>query len=63
MSSDSKVTKLQLRKDRSVAISSSIAGANIDAIGFNLVFNALRNPKLATDIFRLYIEANLLEPQ
>ena len=33
-------------------------GANLDAIGFNLAFIALKNPKLAVDILKLYSQAH-----
>ncbi len=55
---DSKFTKLNIREDRPTALSSSMQGSNINAIGFNINFLALRKPKLAIEILRLYDEAN-----
>lgn len=55
--SDSKSAKLNIREDKSTAISSSMQGSNLDAIGFNLIFLALRNPKLAVEVIELYNKA------
>ena len=49
-----KSTKLNIREDRPTALSSSIHGSNLDAIGFNIAFLAARNPKLAIEIMKLY---------
>ena len=54
-------TKLKIREDRPTALSSVIHGSNLDAIGFNIAFIALRNPKLALEIMRLYDEAHKLQ--
>lgn len=56
--SDPKSTKLNIREDRPTAISSSAHGSNLDAVGFNLVFLAMRSPKLAVEILRLYALAH-----
>ena len=52
--SDAKSTKLNIREDRPTALASSVHGSNVDAIGFNLLFIAQRNPKLAVEIMSLY---------
>ncbi len=52
-----KSTKLTLREDRPTAIGSSAQRSNLDAIGFNLTFLSLRNPKLAIEILKLYAKA------
>jgi hypothetical protein len=59
--SDAKSTKLSIREDRSTAISSSAYGSNLDAIGFNIAFIALRNPKLAVEIMKLYAVAHNIQ--
>jgi hypothetical protein len=59
--SDVKSTKLTIREDRATALSSSAHGSNMDAIGFNLTFLALRNPKLAVEILRLYALAHAVD--
>ena len=51
---DEKTTKLSIREDRPTAISSSAYGSNLDAIGFNIAFLAIRNPKLAVEVLKLY---------
>jgi hypothetical protein len=51
------VTKLGIRADMPTAQSSSKAGANTDAIGFNMLFIALRKPALAVELMKLYKEA------
>lgn len=56
--SDAKSTKLNIRDDRPTALSSSVHGSNVDAVGFNLLFIAQRNPKLAVGILRLYASAH-----
>lgn len=55
---DEKTTKLILRKDRPNAISSYVYGTGVDAVGFNLAFIALKNPRLAVEIIKLYSEAS-----
>jgi hypothetical protein len=54
-------TKLQIREDRPTGLSSVVHGSNLDAMGFNIAFIALRNPKLAIEIMRLYDEAHKLQ--
>jgi len=56
--SDAKSTKLNIREDRPTALSSSVHGSNVDAVGFNLLFIAQRNPKLAIEILKLYAKAH-----
>lgn len=53
-----KATKLNIREDRPTAISSSAHGSNLDAIGFNVLFLATRDPKLAIEILKLYALAH-----
>lgn len=52
-----KSTKLTIREDRPTAIGSSAQRSNLDAIGFNLTFLSVRNPKLAIEIMKLYARA------
>jgi len=59
--SDKLSTKLTIRSDRPTAVSSSGRGANVDAMAFNLIFIALRNPKLAVELLRLYNEAHAIQ--
>lgn len=54
---DAKSTKLSIREDRSTAISSSVHGSNVDALGFNITFLAARNLKLAVELMKLYVQA------
>lgn len=59
--SDAKSTKLNIREDRPTALASSAFGSNVDAIGFNLLFLAARNPKLAVEILKLYARARQVQ--
>lgn len=52
-----KSTKLTIHEDGPTGIASSVYRSNIDAMGFNIVFIAKRNPKLAIEIMKLYDEA------
>jgi len=56
-----KSTKLNIREDRPTALSSSVHGSNLDAIGFNIAFLAARNPKLAIEIMKLYALAHQVQ--
>jgi hypothetical protein len=56
-----KSTQLKVREDRSTAIAGLAYGANLDAIGFNIAFIALRNPKLAIEILNLYDQAHQIQ--
>jgi len=56
-----KSTKLNIREDRPTALSSSVHGSNLDAIGFNIAFLAARNPKLAIEIMKLYALAHKVQ--
>lgn len=58
--SDAKSTKLNIREDRPTGIAGSSHDANVNAMGFNVMFIALRNPRLAVEIMRLYDEAHKL---
>lgn len=51
---ESKSTKISIREDRPTAIASAAHGANLDAVGFNIAFLAIRNPKLAIEVLKLY---------
>jgi len=59
--SDSESTRLNIRKDRPTAISSRIYGTVVDALAFNIDFIALKNPKLAVELLRLYEEAHKIK--
>jgi hypothetical protein len=59
--SEEKSTKLTIRDDKAASISSSAHGANINAIGFNVLFIALRNPKLAVEVMKLYAKARKIK--
>jgi hypothetical protein len=59
--SDAKSTKLSIHEDRPTGLASSSHGSNVNAMGFNLLFIAARNPKLAIEIMRLYAEARKLQ--
>jgi hypothetical protein len=59
--SDAKSTKLSIREDRPTGLASSAHGSNVNALGFNLLFIAARNPKLAIEIMKLYAEARKLQ--
>jgi hypothetical protein len=56
----SKVSKITLHADSAVGISTTGRGANLDTVGFNLTFIAQRDPKLATEVVRLWQQANTL---
>ena len=58
---DDKSTKLNIQPDRPTALSSSAHNANLNALGFNILFIAARNPKLAVEIMRLYAEAHKIQ--
>lgn len=58
---EKKITQLQIRNDRPTAISSTAHGANLNAFGFNIDLIALKNPKLATSIIKLYGEAHRIQ--
>lgn len=59
---EEKTTKLGIRENRPTAISSTAHGSNLDAVGFNIAFIAVRNPKLAVDILGLYAQAAEIKP-
>ncbi len=59
--SDAKSTKLNIREDRPTALASSAHGSNVDAVGFNLLFIAQRNPKLAIEVLKLYAKAHEIQ--
>lgn len=56
-----KHTSLNIREDRPTALASSAHGSNLDAIGFNINFLALRNPKLAIEILMIYAKAHKVD--
>lgn len=58
-----RVTRISLREDRPTAISSTINGANINSVGFNTDFIALRRPNLAVKLLELFAEANEIKPE
>ena len=55
--SEAKSTKLNIREDRPTGLASSAHGSNVNAVDFNLLFIAARNPKLAVEILKLYAQA------
>lgn len=50
-------TRITIKPDSPIAISSSALGANINALGFNIDFIASKNPNLAIAIMSLYEQA------
>jgi len=58
---DPRYTKLSIREDKAASISSSVNNANLDAVGFNILFIAMRNPKLALEIMKLYAKASKIK--
>ncbi len=60
--SDAKSTNLNIREDRPTGLSSSMQGSNLDAVGFNLIFLASRQPKLAAEIVKTYAKAHAVQP-
>ncbi|HVV12454.1 hypothetical protein [Amycolatopsis sp.] len=55
-----RVSKLAMRSDSPTGVSSSVHGANVDAVGFNIAFIAARRPQLAVEIVRLWRAAREL---
>ena len=60
---DKKSTKLTIREDQPTGIASSAFGSNIDAMGFNILFIASKNPKLAVEIMTLYASARQIKAE
>ena len=56
-----KYTKLSIREDKAASIASSGHNANLDAIGFNMLFIAWRQPKLAIEIMKLFAQASKIK--
>ena len=56
-----KSTKLTIHQDQPTGIASSAFGSNVDALGFNILFIAARNPKLAIEIMKLYANAQQIQ--
>lgn len=50
-------TRITIKSDNPVAISSSALGANINALGFNIDLILNKNPNLAIEIMSLYEKA------
>lgn len=50
-------TRITIKSDKPIAISSSTLGANINALGFNIDLIASKNPNLAIAIMGLYEQA------
>lgn len=59
--SDKKTTRLTIHEDQATGIASSAFGSNIDAMGFNILFIASKNPKLAVEIMKLYAAAQQIK--
>lgn len=47
-------TRIKIKPNSPVAISSTVNGANINALGFNIDLIASKNPNLAIEIMRLF---------
>jgi len=58
---DPKTTKLNIREDRPTAIASSLQKSNLDAIGFNIAFLAMRSPRLVIEVMKLYALAHKVD--
>lgn len=56
-----KATKITLYEDRTTGISSSLKGANIDGIAFNVMLIARKDSDLAIKLLGLYELAKQLE--
>lgn len=54
-------TELKIQSNKPTAISSQVYGASNDAVGFNLAFIALKNPKLAVELIQLYSQAQAIK--
>lgn len=57
-----KETRITVKTDNPTALASSVAGANINALGFNIDLIAKKNPTLAIEIMRLYEQAKHVSP-
>lgn len=57
-----KETRITVKTDSPTSLSSSAAGANINALGFNIDFIAKKNPTLAIEIMSLYEQAKRVSP-
>jgi hypothetical protein len=55
-----KVSKISIRSDWPIGISSTVRGANLDAFGFNIRFILERKPKLAVELIKAYQQASEL---
>ncbi|MEC3974886.1 hypothetical protein [Amycolatopsis sp. H20-H5] len=53
--------KITVSSDFPTASSSSLHGANLDAIAFNMDFIARRDPQLATELLRVWRKAKQIE--
>ena len=59
--SDEYQTKITIKEDKATGMASSMAGANLDGVAFNLVYISNINIHLAQKIFKLYEQARRLE--
>jgi hypothetical protein len=62
----SQTSKLAIVSDKPVGMSSSVHGANLDAVGFNMSFIMVRQPQLAAEImaaFRQTMELSVDDPK
>ncbi|MEV5717319.1 hypothetical protein AB0L41_25800 [Amycolatopsis mediterranei] len=59
----SRTSKLTIVSDNPVSMSSSVHGANLDAVGFNINFIFARRPELAMEIMRLADQARGLSTE
>ncbi len=55
--SEPRITRIKLHEDKATGLSSSLKGANLDVVGFNISFIAQYDPQLAIKIMKLYQEA------
>ena len=56
-----KSTKITLHSDSPMAVSSSMYGANLNTVGFNIDFIGARDVNLVTEILKLLDEARKLQ--
>jgi hypothetical protein len=60
---DPKVTKLTIREDWPVSITSSMGQANLTAVGFNIELIMRHRPSLAIEITKLFEQARWVRPE
>lgn len=60
--SDSDKTSLNISSDKATGISSSVHGANVNTVGFNIDLIASKRPTKAVEIIDLYNEVKDITP-